>query len=461
MNTIADAMATGGGRAKMDKFYATKIAESIKKNFQDGKYIRGILKTPFAVVEQAARPIMEYIVPRQKLGVFADMMKAEMERKPNMTHEELRTIAQKAWRSVDNRMGQLVYDNLFWNKTLKDLSMASVRSLGWNLGTIREIGGGIGDVGRNVVDVARGKPTEMSYRTSYIIALPLVTGIAGAIYQYLHTGKAPEEIKDYFFPKTGGTDKNGEPARAALPTYMKDVYHYTQNPVQTILNKFNPVNNALLEMYANKDFYGTKIRNEDDPLVQQALDVAKFGATQFLPFGIRNLNRDTRKSIQAKVEPFIGITPAPYDINMTPTEKKAREIMGAKAPVGGKTKEKAEQAKLKSKLLEEFKTSHDKRPIVQAEQAGKITDAERKSIYKEVKMVPLQRYMQNMSNEEIGSLAKTANEEEMKLILSRLNAKYKAEKNKPIEREKIIKMLPKLIARKNELDKESANVTHK
>jgi hypothetical protein len=49
---------------------------------------------------------------------------------------------------VENRMGQMTYDNLFMNRTAKDLAMLTVRSVGWNIGTLREIGGGIGDVVR-------------------------------------------------------------------------------------------------------------------------------------------------------------------------------------------------------------------------------------------------------------------------------------------------------------------------
>jgi hypothetical protein len=59
------------------------------------------------------------------------------------TPQQIREAVQRAWDSVDNRMGQLVYDNLFWNRAVKDLAMASVRSVGWNLGSVREMGGGV------------------------------------------------------------------------------------------------------------------------------------------------------------------------------------------------------------------------------------------------------------------------------------------------------------------------------
>jgi hypothetical protein len=54
----------------------------------------------------------------------------------------------RAWDSVDNRLGQLVYDNLFWHNMTKDLGLVATRSLGWNLGTIRELAGGVADYAR-------------------------------------------------------------------------------------------------------------------------------------------------------------------------------------------------------------------------------------------------------------------------------------------------------------------------
>lgn len=411
-NTIAEMMATAGGRAKMDQFYATGAIESMNKALKEGKIVTAAFKVPFYVVEQVARPIMEYIVPRQKMGVFMDMMKMEMERNPGMSHKQMRGIAQKAWNSVDNRMGQLVYDNLFWNRTVKDLAMASVRSLGWNLGTVREIGGGVKDVFGNVNDVIHGKGTQMSYRTAYVMALPIVTGLYGAIYQYLHTGKGPQELKDYFFPKNGAVDNRGQEARVSLPTYMKDVYHYGTDPVGTVVNKFSPVNNAVMEMMRNKDYYGVEIRNVDDPVMQQIADESSFVASQFLPFGFRNQGRDTRSSLGSKVEPFIGIVPAPYDVNMTKAERAAYEFGKDNIPPGARTKDQAQHSQNKYKLMSDYMASKDKAPLDAAVEAGTISKRERNTIEKSAAMTNLQRLTHNLTFEQVNHLLKLATDTE-------------------------------------------------
>jgi hypothetical protein len=234
----------------------------------------------------------------------------------------------------------------------------------------------------------------------------------GAIYHYLHTGEAPQELKDYYFPKTGALDKKGQPARVSLPTYMKDMYHYTTNPVQTVLNKFSPVNNAVLQMLANKDFYGVEIRHADDPVMQQVLDEAKFMATQFVPFGIRNLQRDTRRGIKAGIEPFIGITPAPYDVNMTKAEKAAAEMVKANIPIGSRTKEQATHTQAKTDLRNQYIETGDVKILNQALKDGKISSRERTEIIKQSKMTHLERLTEHLSFEETASLLKKATPEE-------------------------------------------------
>ena len=51
-NLIAQYMASGGGRSKMDAFYRTKAIESMQKSFKEGKILTGALKAPFAIVEK-------------------------------------------------------------------------------------------------------------------------------------------------------------------------------------------------------------------------------------------------------------------------------------------------------------------------------------------------------------------------------------------------------------------------
>lgn len=427
-NVIAEAMASGGGRARMDQFYATKASDQMKHYFETGRVFKGIYSIPFSLLDISSKPTLEYIVPRMKLGAFSDIMKMEMQNNPNMTHEEIRELSQRAWDSIDNRLGQMVYDNLFWNRTFKDLLMGSVRSVGWNLGTLRELAGGAVDYADAIKDTVMGKKTEFTYRMAYLAALPVIVGTLGAIMQYIRTGKGPQEAKDYFFPRTGGVDEHGDPHRIALPSYMKDIYHYSQSPVTIVLNKLNPLLAMMAQMFENKDFYGTKIRNEDDPLVKQAMAEVAYIAKQAIPFSIRNMQKNQQagnKSLFDTVGPWVGITPAPYDIDQTKAEKLAHEISMSHQEIGGRTEEQMERSRLISDLTRQYKTGDPKATenLYKAYEMGAISHRQMEQVIVHSSLTPLQRSVKNMTLEETERVYAKANDEEKSQIESMLNRK--------------------------------------
>lgn len=339
---LVDGLVMGGGRARMDDIYGTRIADHMRHAFRNGNVWGGLIRAPFAGVEMVSDLMMREIVPRQKLGVFADMARFELERLgPNATADETRRVLAQAWDSVENRMGQMTYDNLFWNRFTKDIAMLGIRSVGWNLGTLREVGGGALDMVRIPVQIAGGKPPgEVNLkRVSYLMALVTVSAIMGAIYQYLRTGKPPEETKDLFFPKTGQLDEAGRPQRSALPTYVKDVYHYWTEPVKTLSNKIAPIWSVFAEMARNEDFYGNEIRGADDPLVEQMKQVAEYAYRTAEPFGVRNFERDVQMQNPTadKVQRFVGVTPAPAAIEKSKAERLASELATQHIPAGSRT----------------------------------------------------------------------------------------------------------------------------
>lgn len=339
---LVDGLVAAGGRARMADIYGTAIADRMRHAFRNGNVWGGLLRAPFAGVEMVSDLMMKQIVPRQKLGVFADMARFELERLgPGATFEETRAALAAAWDSVENRMGQMTYDNLFWNRTAKDLAMLSVRSVGWNLGTLREVGGGATDLVRIPLQLAGGKsPKDLNiHRVAYLLGLVTVSAIMGALYQYLRTGKGPEEPKDYFFPKTGQLDEAGRPQRASLPTYVKDIYHYFTEPGKTLANKVAPIWSVFGEMARNEDFYGTEIRNVDDPLVDQMKQAAEYAGRSMEPFGVRNIERDRQMQnpVADQIARGIGITPAPSAIEKTKAERLASELAQARIPSGGRT----------------------------------------------------------------------------------------------------------------------------
>lgn len=358
MTQIVRALVAGGGRVRMDDFYKTGAIEGLKKALDEHNPWGAAWRAFPAFVELTVKPILEYVVPRQKMGVFFDHARLELEKLgKNPLPADVREAMAEQWDSVDNRMGQLVYDNLFWNKAGKDLAMASVRAVGWNVGTLREIGGGLIDF---TTAYKRHKQGDEAFTTkmSYIVALPIFVGMVGAIYTYLATGEPPKELKDYYFPRTGRIGPDGDPERVSLPSYIKDVYHYSKHPVHTIESKLHPAIEALAEMLHNKDFYGTMIVDPEAPLPEKVTEYAKFMARTFTPFGIRNAldARSRNQSLGTQALNFIGITPAPRELVRTPAQNRMAEYLARHSPET-RTPEEGEKGKLH-------------RDVVRAVQAG-------------------------------------------------------------------------------------------
>jgi len=331
LTAIVDSLIKAGGRVEMDTFYKNSSVESFWKAFREKTpegYGKAIWRAPWALLEYASKPVMEIWVPRMKLGIFYDFARNELERMPNATPDEIRSAMAKAWDSVDNRMGQMVYDNLFWNKTLKDLSMVGVRSVGWNLGTLRELGGGLLDTAKIMERINNNDPV-VTHRMAYLIALPLTVGVMGAMYQYLATGKGPETLEDYFLPKNGQKRADGSDERILLPSYMKDVLPLVKagqekggwgvvgRAERMAINKANPWISVVGDMLTNKDFFGRPIANANDPLVKQVMAYAEFLRQQFKPFSFRAIQKQGGESIPAKVESFMGFQPAPAELAPT------------------------------------------------------------------------------------------------------------------------------------------------
>ena len=411
--------------------------------FRRGNVIGAAARLPFAVIETLAKPILEWIVPRQKLGVFYDLARMEIGRmKPDATMEEVREVMAKAWDVVDDRMGQVVYDNYFWDRTARDLSHILVRSVGWNLGTFRVLLGGIGDVAAEAVKAAGGKRPKLTYRMSYLIAFPLVTAILGAIIQKLMTGDGPSELKDYCFPKTGDLDEQGRPRRIVLPTYMKDAFHFATEPGKTLANKASPMISLVSEMLNNQDFYGTEIRDKDDPIIKQLLSMAEHIGKTAMPFGVRQVQRSNEQGLSArdKVMPFFGLVPAPSALNESKAERLARELQKERLPRGARSQEQADRSKLKRELGRSIARGEGIGAAAKAAVvSGELTTRDALTAAKAGKQSSLQRSFNGLPIDDALKVWAVADEDERQQLRPMLGRKILGLKLKPrAEREKML-----------------------
>jgi hypothetical protein len=424
MEALSQALEMAGGRVKQDSFYRNSAPEKMIEAWRSGEKGKAASLALPSLFEYAARPIMEHIVPAQKLGVFADLAKHEMSKWTDATPMEERVESmRKVWDSVDNRLGQLVYDNLFWDKTFKDLAMVSTRSVGWNVGTIREIGGGIMDTGKQLNSLRKGGKAELTHRMAYIAALPITVGMAGAVTQYLYTGTGPESTKDYFFPRTGTYDVDGNPNRVQLPSYMKDVNAYASHPWQTIKHKLNPGIGSIAAMLNNEDFYGDKIRNESDPYTKQMLDNVRYLAKETLPLGVRNWQESEKRDAtwKEKAAGFVGVTAA----NRGTTRSPAQNLMNELLPKQGARSPDMKQAQTdRGDILRQMREGKDAGDEINAAVSrGNVTARQLRRIQQRSGTLPMIENFKRLSLEDAMRVYDAGDAREQGLWNSALNAK--------------------------------------
>jgi hypothetical protein len=324
----------------MTSDHTSQMVTGFKAALKEQHYGKAAIKAPFAAMEQMAKPVMEYLIPRVKAGVAYEMAQAELARLPeNASTEMKRDIAYKITQSVDNRLGEMKYNNLFMNRVAKDVLHATVRSVGFTGGTALELGGGIKDYATAGKKILSGESPEFTHRMAYATALPMVTAVASSLYQYLSTGESPDEKTLSGFPKTGEKNPQGIDQRVSFPTYMNTVEGLKKDPKQTILNKAHPMISSMSQLLSNKSYEGNQIRDTGAEPIEQLGQVAKWGAGLFEPIASRNIKK-AQAGGATKAQAFrsaIGIVNAPAAIDKTDAENKLSELMGLKAPVGGKT----------------------------------------------------------------------------------------------------------------------------
>jgi hypothetical protein len=382
--------------------------------FRNGAVGEGLTSIPGAVLHSLIAPVMDFYVPRMKLGAFYAMAHDILDsaQTKGWDQEQTREKIQRAWDSIDNRFGQVVYDNLFWHKAVRDSLQLATRSVGWNFGSVREIGGGVYDTARAAGQAASGKMPEVTPRMAFLLALPLVSGMLGGLLNYLWTGQPPQDWRDYFYPRTS------DGTRHSIPGYMKDVVSFGFSPISTVTNKMSPLSVATAEAIQNRDFYGVEIRHKDDPMMKQLIQFARWASLQAVPFSFSGAgrllkNRGAEPNLgsmlrEAAKHPGdvalgqLGFNQAPAYIQHSPAMNLARQYSMENRPPGTKTQEQAAHYDAMNAIVQMYRTNDvDDRQIDRYVAQGLVTDKDVDKAVREADEDPLARAVKNLTIEQM------------------------------------------------------------
>jgi hypothetical protein len=262
-------------------------------------------------MQTVAQPLFEKYIPAVKAGAYYDTLHAWLDANPGASNEQQLAAARRIGDSIDNRFGEMVQDNIFWNKALKQSAQVMMRSYSWNLGTIREIGGGAIGLVTNPQRLNIAHP-EYDPRAAYVMAMPAVVALTSAVYQMLKTGEAPKSMTDLVAPRTGGQSTVGAPERVLAPGYEKDVIGWAADPVHEAANKIATAPHMVWDMLNNRDWRDDPIANRNDPYIKQMGQYLGFVAKNLGPISIKQLVHGAQKGSNiGAVERSMGFRSAP------------------------------------------------------------------------------------------------------------------------------------------------------
>jgi len=414
-----------------------RAMREVRQSPNSGAAWESLWRTPFAAAELAMKPVMEWLVPKMKTGIYVRMAERIIADNPNAKPDEIRKMLGKAADATEDRLGQVTYDNLFQHRVIKDAMQLALRAYGWQFTKYRMGLGGAKDWANYARDLATGKKPELTYRMTYLPGMVIGHAILGAIITYAMTGKTPNDLYDYLFPDSGLQDAKGRPVRLAIADFMKDYVSDWRNfpslrkMGQSFTHKLGPMWNLAAEMYQDKDFFGTEIfsaRDLEDPTWQHVMQNIKEGAEHtaksLLPFSVRAQERlEQFGAKKLAYGPWLGLVPAPRYATLTPAEMLADEIQRATRQGGGRTKDAAEHSKALAQLMSDWhRANQDMAPAISLEGRG-LRPNDLKNMTRKLSLTPLQYAvwgMQIPNAIQVWHAANTEERQELKPVMMRL-----------------------------------------
>jgi hypothetical protein len=454
---IVDLMIDGGFRDGQDSFFYDNNIQKFLDALRGHKIFSTVLRAPFALIELAAKPIMEHFVPIMKAAAVYKIAAWLLERKdlqddPMAFERELH----EAVRSGNYRFGQLCYDNLHLNNVVKDLGMGTFRSMGWNVGSVGEIAGGMAAWVKFAIDAARygarkiggggkgGKPPgeggsgpddeyepggakfpRITHRMAYVLALPFIIGFFGLVLAAMF-GQPIRRLRDLYVVNTGEVDDHGHKVFVSLPSYMKDLMSWTKDPMHAVISKLHPLISMIGEMLQNRDFYGVEIAHSGDPLVDKALQELKFAFKQFVPFSFTNAGKLSGSSVSTplKAATLAGaLTVAPAAAGKSDAQNLADELVHEGIPPKARTQEQADHSALVAQLIGLQRIGKAGALLQQSLASGKINEKDKQHIMKQAALTPLQASVSRLQAPDAEKVAQAATPKEYQEIRSIVAAK--------------------------------------
>ena len=428
MDLIHDAF-VGGLNVGQNRDFQINSLDAFKEGIKNKEPWAMVICAIPAANQVIMKPLFNIYIPNIKWGFFMREMSNELVQRSAQLKSGKLTRAQLARmvvRSVENRFGEMNFDNRFWNRGVKSMLQILFRSVTWKTGALENIGGAVPNQIKEIMDaIDEGRPPLLNRNFAWLVALLFLVALYDTILQELYIGEAPKSMLDLIAPRY---NKQGN--RVTLNTYLKEVFHFIHNPVKYVTNSLTGEIGRIIEVLQNKDFYNTEIAHPGDPWIKQKFDQAWHLIPK--PFSLVNQAQERLHNapIGIRVMTAAGLVqPAAGYMTETKAEGVAKEILANHDPVGGRTKEAFQKGQLRSQLRQGYQQTGDTAPLIQASRSGEITRREAYDIRKNANVPDLVRITHSFTFAEMTRVMDKATPEEKNSLQHKLRTSYQTALN--------------------------------
>jgi len=327
-------MAEGGFIPEMSTQYKTSAVKSFKDAIAR-RSITSVFHAPLAAISLTQKPMFEIWIPSLKIASYLKDVKTAVTVDPSLLENPTRrqVTFRKIAKSVDNRYGEMAYNTLFWNRWVKDLAVANTLSLGWQMGFIREYGGGMMDLGQTVTkqgSVVQKAQRGMLDRPLFVTFYTTQALAYGGLLTWALSGQEPQELNDYVYPLSGELTTEGKPERLNTMFYPREfsaIYKHMENEGvvsglgHLAANKASGVVGMTREWATGVNSFGQEIRDPDAPAYKQLAQTLAYTLTDLEPISIGAIRDQVSENpIKSAALNIAGFSPAPRYVTETKTE---------------------------------------------------------------------------------------------------------------------------------------------
>jgi hypothetical protein len=331
-------MVEGGLIPGMSSQFKNGMAAKFKTARETGDVVGMTWRAPLAAIEKVQGIMFDHWIPSLKIASYLKDIQTAIKTNPDLVNDpkgralEFRKIA----KSVDNRYGEMSYNTLFWNRMVKDLAVANTLSLGWQVGFIREYGGGMMDLGKAVTGegplktkIAKG---ELD-RPAFVIAYTAQALALGALMTYAFTGQGPQSLLDYIYPRKGSKDEKGNEERVNTMFFTREIasiYEHmkTQGVVEglghLVESKASGTVGLIADWATNVNSFGQEISDPTAPAFKRLQQKLAYTFEEIQPISVAASRKGS--SLKDTALAVSGFTPAPTSVYKTRTEADIQQM---------------------------------------------------------------------------------------------------------------------------------------